>query len=218
MLRKVSIYSKLVLLLFTFTLPSQLFAEEETETKKSVTIIKPQKKIPQIDAAAIDTEHYELGLYVGSLSVEDFGTNTVSGAIFAYHINNDFMVQLAFASSDIEKATFEDFVGQDFLSDSNREFSYTQLQMGYQIFYGRSFLGAKRKFNSHLYVTAGIENIEFAGEKGVGYVLGTTYKVVATDWLTWNFSLNDHIYERAFLTDKKLTNNLEFSIGLNVLF
>ena len=214
---KTGIWTLAMLLPLSGLFAQPLSAEEE-EPKKSVTIIKPQKRIPQIDAAAIDTERFELGVYTGSLSVEDFGTNLVTGLSFDYHITDDFLAHFGYATSDIDRANFEEVVGQDFLADSDREFSYTQLGIGYQIFYGRSFLGAKRKYNSHLYVTAGVENVEFAGEKETGFVIGTNYKVVATDWLTWNFSINNHVYERAFLTDKKVTNNLELSIGLNALF
>ncbi|MCW9016190.1 MAG: outer membrane beta-barrel domain-containing protein, partial [Kangiellaceae bacterium] len=74
------------------------------------------------------------------------------------------------------------------------------------------------KFNSHIYLTGGLENVEFAGESNIGLVVGTTYKVVSTDWLTWNFELKNHIFERDFLADKKMTNNIEFSVGFNVLF
>ncbi len=201
----------------TLTASQSLYASE-TEPKKPVTIIKPQKKVPPIDAAAIDTERFELGFNIGSLSVEDFGTNTVSSVSFTYHINKDFFALASIGNSDIDKATFEEVVDQDFLANSDRKLTYTQLMAGYQVFHGRSFYGAKQKFNSHLYLTAGVENIEFAGEKEIGYVIGTTYKVVLTDWLTWNFSLNNHIFERTFLADNKMTNNTELSIGLSALF
>ena len=217
MLPKRKTYSTLLILLTALVSASPLFAAD-SENSKSVTIIKPQKKVPLVDAAAIDTEKFELGFSFGSLSVEDFGTNNLTGASFAYHVSEDFFMQASFASADVDKATFEEVVDQDFLSNADREFSYTQLLAGYQVFYGRSFLGKKQKFNSHLYLTVGLENVEFAGEKELGYVIGTTYKVVVTDWLTWNFNLNNHMFERSFLADKKLTNNIELSIGLSALF
>lgn len=214
---KTKINSVVTLLVISLSPVHTLYAAED-EKKKPVTIINPQKEIPPINAAAIDTERFEIGFYLGSLSVEDFGTNSVNGFSFSYHINQDFIIQASIGSSDIDKATFEEVVDQEFLASNDRELTYTQLLAGYQLFHGRSFFGAKQKFNSHLYLTAGIENIEFAGEKELGYVIGTTYKIVATDWLTWNFSLNNHIFERTFLGDNKITNNTELSIGLSALF
>ncbi len=214
---KLIAFSKLFLVL-SLLLSCDTLKALESEDKEVVTIIKPKKKVAQVDAAAIDTEQFELGLSYGALSVEDFGTNSLTSIHFGYHLNQDFLLQATVASSDIDKATFEDVVGQDFLSSADRELSYTQLMASYQVFYGRSFLGKKRKFNSHLYLNFGIENIEFAGEKEIGFIVGTTYKVVATDWLTWNFNLNNHIFDRSFLADNKVTNNIELSIGLSALF
>ncbi len=193
-------------------------ADVQTDDKQSVTIIKPSKKMTKAKSAAIDTESFELGIYLGSISIEDFGTNQLSGISFVYHINPKFIASVSYATSDISKATFEDVIGSDFLSKDDRKFDITQIQAGYRLFHGRSFLNARHKYNSQLYLTAGIEDIQFAGESHTGLVIGSTYKVVATDWLTLDLNLKDHLFERDFLSDKKLTNNLEFSIGLNALF
>ncbi len=47
----------------------------------------------EIKPAKIDTENWEAGAYVGSLSVEDFEVNLVYGARIAYHLNEDFFAE-----------------------------------------------------------------------------------------------------------------------------
>ncbi|MCW8876380.1 MAG: outer membrane beta-barrel domain-containing protein [Kangiellaceae bacterium] len=197
---------------------SAVNASEVEKEQSPVTVIEPKSKNTRAKSAKIDTEKFEIGVYLGSLSVEDFGTNQAMGISFLYHFSPTVFAQFSYGSSDVGRATFEEVAGQDFLSDDDEVFSYTQIAAGYKLFHGRSFLGEKSKFNSHIYLTGGLENVEFAGESNIGLVVGTTYKVVSTDWLTWNFELKNHIFERDFLADKKMTNNIEFSVGFNVLF
>jgi len=199
-----------------FTL--QTAAAEEQDGNTSVTIIEPSKKVSRPNSATVDAEDFELGLFYGTLSVEDFATNPVKGIYLNYHITSNLSAQISYASSDVGRATFEDVVGGDFLSEKDEEFSYIQVQAGYQILHGRSFLGAKRRFNSYLYVMGGIESVQFARNDEIGFTFGTRYKLVLTDSLTLNIDLQDHIFEREFIADKKFTNNIEFAIGLNALF
>ena len=44
-------------------------------------------------ARSIDTEDFELGAYVGMLSIEDFESNVVYGARLAYHLTEDFFLE-----------------------------------------------------------------------------------------------------------------------------
>lgn len=218
MLRLSKVSSNLLITILGFMLSQPIFAYDAEQEESSVTIIDPQKKISKVRSATIDTEKFELGFYLGTLSVEDFGTNQAMGFSLLYHFSSDLFTQFNYGSSDVGRATFEDVVGQDFLSDDDEIFDYTQISVGYRLFHGRSFLGEKSKFNSHIYVTAGIENVDFAGESNIGLVIGSTYKIVSTDWITWNFELKNHIVERDFLADKKFTNNIEFGVGFNALF
>lgn len=218
MLRYIKFRFVLFLAISTFSIVEFAKANESDSNQQSISVITPEKKVEKAKSAKIDTENFEVGFFLGTLSVEDFGTNPTYGITATYHIAPEYFTQLTTGSSDVGRATFEDVVGQDFLSDDDEIFNYTQVSFGYQLFHGRSFLGDKSKFNSHIYLTAGLENIEFAGESNLGFVIGSSYKIVATDWLTWNFDLKDHIFQRDFLSDKKVTNNIEFSIGFNALF
>lgn len=194
-----------------------LYATEE-KTSKPISIIKPKKKVTKVKSSAIDTENYELGIIYGSLSVEDFSTNPLTGLSMTYHFNSTYMAQLIHTRSEVDKATFEQVIGLNFLREGDRKFKSTQLQVGYQLFHGRSFQGAQKKFNSHIYLTAGVEQVKFAGDSQVGMTVGATYKIVTTDWLTLDLNLRNHFVNRDFLSDNKQTSNIEFSIGVNALF
>ena len=42
-------------------------------------VIEPDVERREIEPARIDTEDFEVGIFVGQISVEDFGVNTVDG-------------------------------------------------------------------------------------------------------------------------------------------
>ncbi|WP_444994137.1 outer membrane beta-barrel domain-containing protein [Aliikangiella sp. IMCC44359] len=197
----------------TLVIQNNLIAAEQ-----DVKIIEPETNVVKAQAAAIDTEKLEFGIIGGLLSVEDFDSNLVQGFSFTYHISQDFMLTLTNASSKVGRATFEDVVDGDFLKSADETFKYTSLTSGYKLFHGRSFFSEKSKYNSNVYFVFGLSNVEFANNTETGLILGATYKTVLTDWLTWDLSMKDHIVSRDFIGDDKNTHNIEWSVGLNLLF
>jgi hypothetical protein len=57
-------------------------------------VIEPEVDRREIKEAKIDTENFEVGIFAGEISVEDFGVNRVAGATFAYHITEGFFLEL----------------------------------------------------------------------------------------------------------------------------
>lgn len=186
--------------------------------KRSVEPIKPPEQSSDIRRAAIDNERFEVGPFAGFLSVEDFDTNLVTGISVNYHVSSRFLAQFNYGLAVVERATFEDVSGGNFLSEDDRDFEYVSLLAGYELMQGRSFLGARRKFNSHLYLMAGPSQVSFAGEDNTGLVVGINYKVVANDWLTLDLDFRDIIVDREFLGTTKTTHNTQLTLGFNALF
>jgi len=184
----------------------------------SVRIIDPKKEVPVAKSAAIDTEKFELGLFLGSLAVEDFSSGLVYGVSFSYHITPAFLAQFNYGESEVDKATFEDVANDSFLSDEGRVFEYYNVLAGYRVLRGRSFFGANKKYNSDIYLLAGIGSVDFAGNSNSSIVIGTSYRVVLTDAIVANFDIRGHSVERDFLGDNKRTFNTEYAFGVNFLF
>lgn len=185
---------------------------------KTVEVIKPKEQTTNIKPAAIDTERFELGAYVGLLSVEDFSTNTVTGFSLSYHLNSRFLAKLNYGRSTIARATFEDVSEGNFLLEKDRDFEYQSLLGGYELAQGRSFLGQRRKFNSHIYLLAGPGRVSFAGQDNAAIVIGISYKTVMTDWLTVNLDFQDIIVDREFLANGKTTHNTEITLNISAMF
>jgi outer membrane beta-barrel protein len=221
------------LLLSAITASCSLFTYAKDDDK-SVRVIEPNKQTTSVQAAAIDTEHFELGGYYGLMSVEDFNTNPASGLSLTYHIHGTkrFIAQVNYGSSATDKTQGEIDSDLNFFTDEQRDFNYSNLLVGYDLLDGRSFLGKRMKFNSAIYLMAGAADIEFANNEKTGYVLGVSYRVVLTDWLTFNLDFRDTIFKRQYLEITKFdgegnpvstklskqTHNTEILFGLNALF
>ncbi|WP_096084787.1 outer membrane beta-barrel domain-containing protein [Agaribacterium haliotis] len=191
---------------------------QAVDDDKEVTVVEPVKKVPEIKSAAIDDESFELGAYVGFISLEDFDTVSIVGASGNYHLNDRWLLALAYGKSSAPEASFEDVVGGDFVKDRDSGFQYLSLLGAYEFLEGRSFWGQGRKLSTHLYADFGLENVNFAGESDIGLVFGATYKLVLNDWLTADLRMRDHVVSRSFLGEEKTTQNLELVFGLSALF
>jgi outer membrane beta-barrel protein len=163
-------------------------------------VIDPQVERREIRRSRIDTEDFELGAYVGVLSIEDFESNVVYGARLAYHLTEDFFL--------------EGTVGQ---SRAGRT-SYYALSMGWNALPGEIFVGKNRAYNSAFYLVAGIGSTKFAGDDRFTVNGGFGYRVLPADWIAVHFDVRDHIYDIDLLGEKKIVNNLEAHLGLSIFF
>jgi outer membrane beta-barrel protein len=196
-----------------------LLLAQESETKESVKIIEPKKDVPVAKAAEIDDERFELGLFTGFLAVDEFNTNPVLGASFVYHLSPKIIFQLNYGQSEVDEASFEENAGGgSFLRDSERDFKYTNFLAGYRLLRGRSFIGRNNKYNSDLYIMAGLGSVDFANSSETSLVVGSSYRIVVTDSLTLNLDLRGHSVDREFLGVNNTTFNTELAVGFNFLF
>src|SRR5690606_39298791 len=95
---------------------------------KPVTVIEPDKKMPSVRVAAIDTEKFELGAYAGLLCVEDFNTNPVTGISFTYHINRKFIAQSNYGVSTVGNAAFEKVADGKCLAEDDQDLVHVELR------------------------------------------------------------------------------------------
>src|SRR5690606_28344653 len=104
-------------------------ASEDDELEQIITPDIQRRTIKEDD---LDSENFELGVFFGLLSIEDFGTNTVQGFTFAYHITEDFFLEAAYGTSKTEKTSYELLSGGvELLTDDERDLAYYNLSLGY---------------------------------------------------------------------------------------
>jgi outer membrane beta-barrel protein len=182
-------------------------------------VIEPEVERREIETAKIDTEDFEVGIFAGQISVEDFGVNSVLGATFAYHVTEGFFVELGAGQADTQLTSFERLSGAaQLLTDSEREYSYYNLSLAYNIFPGESFVGKDRSLNTATYLIGGVGKTSFAGDDRFTVNLGMGIRLMPLDWLAVHADIRDHIFDIDLLGQEKTSHNIEAHIGVTFFF
>jgi outer membrane beta-barrel protein len=199
--------------------PQQQAAEVVTGEPSDKAIIEPEVERRKIKQTRIDTEDFEVGAYVGILSIEDFESNVVYGARLAYHLTEDFFLEGTLGQSRAGRTSYENLSGSaDLLTDSERDYTYYALSAGWNALPGEIFLGKNRAYPTAFYLVAGIGSTRFAGDDRFTVNGGFGYRILPADWIAVHFDVRDHVYDIDLLGEKKIVNNLEAVLGLSIFF
>jgi outer membrane beta-barrel protein len=195
-----------------------VLAAEETQQQPE-QVIKPEIDRRKVKEPDIDTENFEIGPYVGILAIEDFGTNFLWGVRFDYHVTPAFFAEFQYGRSEAGTTSFENLAGDvELLTDEERQYSFYNLSVGYDLLPGESFIGRKAAFNSALYLIGGIGSTDFAGDDHVTFNFGVGYRILPLDWMALHLTARDHIFDIDILGSEKTTNNIELSGAVTFFF
>ncbi len=192
--------------------------DQSDNDSQQKSVIQPDLKRRDINQASIDSENFEIGLFAGIISIEDFSSSAILGARAAYHITEDFFVEASYAQADAGETSFEILSGgAPFLTDEEREYSYYNVSVGYNL-NGEVFLSENWVFNSATYFTIGAGSTEFGGDENFTVSIGAGYRLLLTDYFAVHVGLKDNIFNSEIIGEEKTTHNIEYGIGATVFF
>ena len=182
-------------------------------------VIDPQVERREIKEPKIDREDFEIGGFAGILSIEDFGSDVSYGLRLAYHITEGFFLETTAGASRGGLTSFEELSGDArLISDSERDYYYYNLSLGYNILPGEVFLGEGRAYNTNLYLIAGVGATRFAGDDRFTVNVGAGYRFLLNDSVALHIDFRDHLYDIDLLGEEKTVHNLEGHLGFTVFF
>ena len=209
----------LVLFLMLAALPAAAQTEPEDEAEQTEQVIEPELERREIKEPDIDKENFEFGAFVGNLSIEDFGSDVVYGVRFAFHITEDFFVEAAVGRSEAGRTSFEVLsAAADLLQEDEREFTYYNVSLGYNVLPGEAFVGRGRALNNALYLIAGVGSTEFAADDRFTVNVGAGYRLLVNDWLAVHADVRDHLFDIDLLGEEKTAHNVEYHVGFTIFF
>lgn len=203
-----------------FLLSGLSTAQSTTETNNPVldNIVTAGLERREITEDQLDSEDWEIGLYGGLFSIEDFGTNSVTGLRLAYHMTEDFVLEANYGITKAKDSSIEVLGGGiQLLSDEQREYSYYNISLVYNLFPGEVFIGSRYAFKNSLYLVLGGGNTTFADNDYFTYTLGMGTRFYLTDAIALHATVKDHIFDIDLIEDKT-TNNLAATLGLSFYF
>lgn len=212
------------LLSWVLLIAMPLYAAEPAEADKAEAelkpVIQPEVARQEFDEARIDTEDFEVGVFLGMYSTEDFGTNPVYGVRLIYHITERLFVEGALGQSNTERTSWEDLLnpgGAGILSDDGRTLTYYTANIGFNLLPGEAFMTQNVTYNTALYVVAGVGSTNFDDSDRFTLNFGLGYSLLLTDYLSIHIDFRDYIFNME-LPEDKTTQNLELSASLNYFF
>lgn len=194
--------------------------QSTTETDNPVLdkIVTPDLQRREITQDQLDSEDWEIGVYNGIFSIEDFGTNGVVGLRLAYHMTEDFVLEANYGMTEAKDSSIEVLGGGiQLLTDEQREYDYYNISLVYNIFPGEVFIGSKYAFKNSLYLLFGGGNTTFAENEYFTYTIGLGTRFYLTDYIALHASAKNHVLDIDIIEDKT-TNNLEATLGLSFYF
>jgi outer membrane beta-barrel protein len=182
-------------------------------------VIEPEVERRDIKEPKIDTEDFEIGAFAGMMSIEDFGTGLVYGARIAYHVTEGFFLEGSVGQTTAGLTSFEVLSGgAPILSDADRQLTYYNVDLGYNILPGEAFIGAGRAYNSSLYIIGGLGSTRFAGDDRFTVNFGAGYRFLVNDSVAVHMDFRDYMFDIDILGEEKTTHNLEGTLGFTVFF
>jgi outer membrane beta-barrel protein len=197
--------------------PAALAAKAEDLELEPLVVRETERR--DVDVDAIDSEDWEVGVYGGLMNVEDFGSNGVAGLRLAYHVTEDLFVEGVYGRSTLGETSFERLSGgAQLLTDDERDVTYYNVSVGYNLFPGESFLTRRWAFKGGLYLIAGAGSTEFGGDDRFTMNAGVGYRLIATDWLAFRVDVRDHMFQSDLLGTRETRHNIELTGGLTLFF
>jgi len=182
-------------------------------------VIDPQVERREIKEPAIDREDFEVGAFVGIMSIEDFGSDVVYGVRLAYHVTEGFFIETSVGQSEAGLTSFEVLSGgAPIIADDERTLTYYNLDVGYNLLPGEGFVGEGRAYNTNFYLVAGLGSTRFAGDDRFTVNFGAGYRFLLTDSIALHVDFRDHLFDIDILGEDKTTHNLEGHLGVTVFF
>jgi outer membrane beta-barrel protein len=173
----------------------------------------------EVKIAGIDTEDFEVGISGGLFSVEDFESNPIAIAHLTYHVTEDFFVQARFAQSELGESSFDRLSGgAQLLGSEDKDITFYDLSLGVNVFPGETFIWDRWAVNSTFYFVGGVGATQFAGSDRFTINGGVGYRLIANDFLAFNFQVRDHVFDTEITGSKKATHNIELGAGFSIFF
>lgn len=211
MLKQTNVFSNIV------SFNSPLSGENEEVGEKPPVQVKVARR--EVIDDLLDSENFEVGLQAGFISIEDFESSLWLSGHFAYHINEHFYTKVLYGFADAGETSFEKLANvPPLLTDEQRKLEYYGLNIGYNLMPGEVFITQNLAFNSMFSIELGGGSTKFAGDDKFTVNLIANYRVFLNDWITWDLTMSDYIFDTTITGSNKTTHNLNFSTGFSFYF
>lgn len=199
-------------------------AEEEKENNPqdeelpeiNSRVIEPNIRLDAGKAPDIDSEKWEATFYLGSYKFDGFPARPFAATRLAYHMNYFMFAEATFGQTDLDQSTLTK-VGRETVAEDDKATIYA-LDLGINFLNGQLFYGANRALTSDLYLTFGFGRLNLDENDYTSINFAGGARALINDWASVRMEFRSHLLEESFLEPDELSHNIEFVIGLGIIF
>jgi outer membrane beta-barrel protein len=179
-------------------------------------VIVPQVERREVKLPKFPSNDFELGAYTGTYAAQNFGTSSVSGLRFGYHITEDVFVEGVYGRTTVSDENLRRVLLAPVLQSG--KLSYYNVSAGINLLPGEVFIGKNIAKASAIYLIGGIGSTNFNRQRRQTFNLGLGARVFLADWAALQVDMRDHIFSLDILGKRQNTQNLELTAGLTFFF
>jgi outer membrane beta-barrel protein len=181
-------------------------------------VVVPQVDRRDVKVPRIPSKDFELGALVGTYATQNFGSSAVYGVRLGYHLTEDFFFEGVLAQTKVSDEAFRQVLPGGVFGKPSETLRYYNVSVGWNLFPGEVFIGAKRAKASALYLIGGIGSTHFGDQSKQTFNVGFGTRVFLADWAAIQLDMRDHVFELDILGKRQRTQNIEMTGGLTFFF
>ena len=181
-------------------------------------VIVPGVERRDVHKPKYPSNDFEIGLFGGTYSSQNFGTSGVYGVRLGYDITEDFFVEATYGRTKVSDKEFRQILPGGIFTAEQEKLKYYDLSVGYNFLPGEVFIGKNWAKASTMYVIGGVGNTSFDSQRMQTWNFGLGAKLFLADWVALRADVRDHIYTLDLLGKRGSTQNPELTLGFAFFF
>ncbi len=182
-----------------------------------------QVVVPEVDRRnvrlpRIASKDFEIGPFVGTYAVQNFGSSVVYGVRAGYHITEDFFAEATYGRTKVSDDTFRQILPGGIFVDKTSTLAYANLSLGYNVLPGEVFIGKGIAKATQVYLIGGLGSTSFNNQRLQTFNAGLGMRLYLSQRVSMRVDLRDHIFSLDLLGKRERTQNVELTAGLSVYF
>ena len=181
-------------------------------------VIVPGVERRDVQKPKYPSNDFEISLFGGTYSSQNFGTAGVFGGRLGYDITEDFFVEATYGRSKVSDKEFRQILPGGIFTAEQEKLKYYDLSLGWNFLPGEIFIGKNWAKASTMYAIGGIGNTSFDSQRMQTWNFGLGAKLFLADWVALRADVRDHIYTLDLLGKRSATQNPELTLGASFFF
>jgi outer membrane beta-barrel protein len=193
-------------------------AAQSTPQPSNEQVIVPQVDRRDVKLPRIPSNDFEVGVFGGTYSTQNFGSSAIGGLRLGYHITEDVFVEAAYAQTKVSDENYRQILPGGIFPEEKTKLSYYNLSVGYNLLPGEIFLGKNIAKSTAVYLIGGVGSTKIDTQRRQTFNVGFGLRLWLADWAALQLDVRDHIFSLDILGKRENTQNPELTGGLTFFF